>query len=66
MISHIQWTPFQLDRKVLNAEPGRTGKVRLKILAAVTGWGKFLQLLHIFGLLRWDATHLASHRDREV
>ena len=32
--------------------------LELKIETAVTGWDRFLPLLHIFGLLRWDATHL--------
>ena len=31
---------------------------RLKIQTAVTGWNKFLHSLRIFGLLKWDATHL--------
>ena len=34
------------------------GLTKVKILTAVTGWDKFLHLLHIFGLLRWDTTHL--------
>ena len=37
--------------------PLRHSLFLLKIQTAVTGWDKFLHLLRIFGLLRWDATH---------
>ena len=38
----------------------------LKILTAMTGWGKFLDLLHIFGLLGWDATTKFTRPDSAV
>ena len=38
----------------------------LKILTAVTGWDKFLHLLCIFGLLRWDATHFLKQNSPDL
>ena len=35
---------------------GDRRRVVIKDTGAVTGWDKFLRLLHIFGLLVWDAT----------
>ena len=38
----------------------------LKILIAMAGWDKFLDLLRIFGLLNWDATHLQTQNSPDL
>ena len=46
---------------------GRVNGFALKILTAVTGWDKFLHLLHIiFVVLRWNATHLSTQNSPDL
>ena len=47
-----------LPRPCEGQQPRPTLACKVKIQTAVTGWDTFLHLLRIFGLFRWDATHL--------
>ena len=45
------------ESKPYNLKLDSQSASKLKVKTAVTGWDKFLRLLHIFGLLGWDVTH---------